>query len=221
MTRTILFTTRNAEVNPMFVKLRDKYSYQGLTIGEMMRRKAEEDGYSAKKPGKQTRTEHRNITAESRITKANSLPRENGRAPIPDETMPMAAVSAAVVEKKRARMPVGTILMLVLCATILMLLIYIGMNINNMTHDITYMNEKAAELKAQEEKLTMQLEEKNDLVLIEEIATTELGMVRKNAIEHKYVNLNEEDSAIAYDAEGEGNSLISGLLNAFSVGFGN
>ena len=26
MTRTILFTTRNAEVNPMFVKLRDKYS---------------------------------------------------------------------------------------------------------------------------------------------------------------------------------------------------
>ena len=221
MTRTILFTTRNAEVNPMFVKLRDKYSYQGVTVGEMMRRKAREDGYAENGMGKNSTNPQRDFSAESRITKANSLPRSNGRVSAPDVTMPMQSVNAAIAEKKHSKLPLGTILMLALCATILMLLIYIGMNINNMTHEIACMNEKAAELKSTQNTLIMQLDEKNDLALIESIATNELGMVRKNALDHKYVSLSGEDSAVAYDAEGGANPLISGLLSAFSEGFGN
>lgn len=221
MTRTILFTTRNAEVNPMYVKLRDKYSYQGVAIGEIMRRKAANDGYSEKGHSKKDAVLHRDNTAESRITKANSLPRENGRIYTPDETMPMSAVSCAITEPKQSRMPLGTILMLALCATILMLLIYIGMNINNITHDISYMNEQANELKKTEDTLLMKLDEKNDLALIESIATSKLGMVRKSALEHKYISIDESSSAVVYDVGGSENPLISGLLSAFSEGLGN
>ncbi len=220
MTRTILFTTRNAEVNPMFVKLRDKYTYQGVTVGEMMRRRAREDGYSENGALKSNNVVQRDFTAESRITKANSLPRSNGRTTAPDVTMPMQSVNMAVAEDPRAKLPLGTILMLALCATILMLLIYVGMNINNMTHEIASMNEKAAELKSTQNTLVMQLDEKNDLALIENIAKNDLGMVRKNALEHKYVSLSNEDSAVAYDTASESNPLISGLLSAFSEGFG-
>ncbi len=219
MTRTILFTTRNAEVNPMFVKLRDKYSYQGEAIGQVMRKKAQRDGYAARSSEKEGVAPHRDITSESRITKANSLPRADARV-YNDETMPMSAVSVAVAEDKRTRMPIGTILMLALCATILMLLIYIGMNINNMTHEITSMNERAAELRSTQEALVMKLDEKNDLALIESIATSELGMVRRTAIEHRYASLSAEDSAVAYDGDDGANPLISGLLSAFSEGLG-
>ena len=221
MTRTILFTTRNAEVNPMFVKLRDKYSYQGVTVGEMMRRKAREDGYSANGVRKASASPERDITSESRITKANSLPRDNTRSYAPDVTMPMSAVTATVAEDRKNKLPLGSILMLALCATVLMLLIYIGNNINSMTHEIANMNARAAELKSAEQTLIMKLEEKNDLTLIESIATNELGMVRKNALEHKYVSMSAEDTAVAYEAGNESNPLFSGLLSAFSEGFGN
>ncbi len=218
MTRTILFTTRNAEVNPMFVKLRDKYSVKGEAIGEVMRKKAQNDGYAAKASARIAEP-HRDITSESRITKANSLPRANAR-PYNDETMPMSAVSAAVAEDVKSRMPIGSMLMMGLCAMILMLLIYIGMNLNSMTNEITAMNERAAELKKTEQTLVMKLEDKNDLVLIEEIATNDLGMVRRTAIEHRYATISAEDSAEAYESTGGANPLISGLLNAFSEGLG-
>ena len=217
MTRTILFTTRNAEVNPMFVKLRDKYSVKGEAIGEVMRKRAQNDGYGAKSSKKIGTEPHRDITSESRITKANSLPRANAR-PYNDETMPMSAVSASVAEDRKAHMPIGSILMMGLCAMILMLLIYIGMNLNNMTHEITAMNERAAELKKTEQTLIMKLDDKNDLVLIEDIATNELGMVRRTAIEHRYATISAEDSAVAYEGSDASNPLISGLLSAFFEG---
>lgn len=187
----------------------------------MMRRKAREDGYYSNGVSKATAAPARDITAESRITKANSLPRDNARHYAPDVTMPMSAVTAAVAEDRKNKLPLGSILMLALCATVLMLLIYIGMNINSMTHEIASMNERAAELKGAEQTLIMKLDEKNDLTLIESIATSELGMVRKNALEHRYVSMSVEDTAVAYDAGNESNPLFSGLLSAFSEGFGN
>ena len=218
MTRTILFTTRSADANPMYARLRDRFSYQGATIGDYMREKAKSEGfYDGKQKGYSG--VRRDTTAESRITKANSLPREDGRAPVSDYTAVLPRVNAPINEKARVRMPIGSIMIMFLCATILMLLIYIGMNVNNMTHEIALMKAQSDELQSTERALTSRLDTKNDLELIEKLATENLGMVRRNSVEHKYISFGGEDSAYAYDAEKENNPLISGLLSAFTAGF--
>lgn len=218
MTRTILFTTRSADANPMYARLRDKFSYQGTTIGDYMREKAKNEGFLDEKH-KNYANVRRDTTAESRITKANSLPRENGKAPVSDYTVMLPKTNAPINERVRARMPIGSIMIMFLCATILMLLIYIGMNVNNMTHEIALMKAQSEELSSTEMALSSRLDSKNDLELIERMATEELGMVRRNSVEHNYVSFGGEDSAYVYDAEKENNPLISGLLSAFTAGF--
>ena len=57
--------------NPLFDKLCTRFSYSGKTVGEMMLSRAREAGYT---------TEHKpcdlkEMTVESHITRANSLPR--------------------------------------------------------------------------------------------------------------------------------------------------
>ncbi len=218
MTRTILFTTRSADANPMYARLRDKFSYQGATIGDYMREKAKSEGFFDTKH-KGYASVRRDTTAESRITKANSLPRENGKAPVSDYTAVLPKVNAPISERARARMPIGSIMIMFLCATILMLLIYIGMNVNNMTHEIALMKAQSEELSSTERALSSRLDSKNDLELIEKMATENLGMVRRNSVEHNYISFGGDDSAYVYDAEKENNPLISGLLSAFTAGF--
>lgn len=219
MTRTILFTTRSADANPMYTKFRDKFSYQGTTIGDFMRQQAKKEGFSAQSAKKQSAV-YRDTTAENRITKANSLPRERAAAPASDYTAVLPKTNAKISEKENAHMPIGTIVIMFLCATILMLLIYIGMNVNNMTHEIALMKAEAAELQGIEQTLSSRLDTKNDLELIESIATDKLGMVRRNSVEHNYISIGDTDTASAYDAENQDNPLIAGLLSAFTAGFG-
>ena len=218
MTRTILFTTRNADANPMYAKFRDRFSYQGTTIGDFMRQQAKKDGFSAQTAKKQSNV-YRDTTAENRITKANSLPRERTAAPASDYTAVLPNARAKTSEKEHAHVPIGTIMIMFLCATILMLLIYIGMNVNNMTHEIAIMKAEAAELQSIEQTLSSRLDTKNDLELIESIATDKLGMVRRNSVEHNYIAIGDADTASAYNAENEDNPLIAGLLSAFTAGF--
>ena len=218
MTRTILFTTGSADANPMYAKFRDKFSYQGKTIGDFMRQQAKKEGYSESSLKKQN-TIYRDTTAENRITKANSLPRDRVPSPASDYTAVLPNANAKISEKAHAHMPLGTIMIMFLCATILMLLIYIGMNVNNMTHEIALMKAEAAELQSIEQTLSSRLDTKNDLELIESIATDKLGMVRRNSVEHNYLAIGDTDTASAYNAENVDNPLIAGLLSAFSAGF--
>ena len=219
MTRTILFTTRNADANPMYAKFRDKFSYQGATIGDFMRQQAKKEGFSAQSAKKQSAV-YRDTTAENRITKANSLPRERAAAPASDYTAVLPKTSAKISEREHVHVPFGTIMIMFLCATILMLLIYIGMNVNNMTHEIALMKAEAAELQSMEQTLSSRLDTKNDLELIESIATDKLGMVRRNSVEHNYIAVGDTDTASAYNAENGDNPVIAGLLSAFAAPFG-
>ena len=62
--------------NPLYEKLYHRFSYGGKTVGEMMRTRAREAAANA---GRE-RTELNELTAESCITRANFLPREEAAA---------------------------------------------------------------------------------------------------------------------------------------------
>lgn len=61
----------NEFANPLHEKLYFRFSYSGKTVGEMMRSRAEAEA------GKIKKNEVLDTTAESCITRANSLPREH------------------------------------------------------------------------------------------------------------------------------------------------
>ena len=61
----------------------------------------------------------------------------------------------------------------------------------------------------------LELEEKNDMVVIEDIAKNELGMVKVAEAEQRYVSLADGDTIETYsDAAGE-TSVTLHMLNAF------
>lgn len=59
--------------NPLYEKLYHRFSYSGKTVGEMMLSRARE-------AGKAKHSELSDLTAEGRITRANSLPKVAGAA---------------------------------------------------------------------------------------------------------------------------------------------
>ena len=62
----------NFAENPLYEKLYNRFSYSGMTVGEMMLSRARE---SASAVAGQTRSELHELTTETCITRANSLPR--------------------------------------------------------------------------------------------------------------------------------------------------
>ncbi len=68
-------TVTNTE-NPLYEKLCSRFSYSGKTVGEMMLCRAREAGYVTETK----RSDLKELTVESCVTRANSLPRSHSTA---------------------------------------------------------------------------------------------------------------------------------------------
>ncbi len=91
------------------------------------------------------------------------------------------------------------------------------------TSEIAQLENTLAELKDQAAELELELEEKNDIRVIEQIATEELGMVKEDAVQRKYVSLSDgERIDIIEEEPSDTGSAASGILlsSIWSV-FGN
>lgn len=91
------------------------------------------------------------------------------------------------------------------------------------TSEIARLENTLAGLKDQAAELELELEEKNDIRVIERIATEELGMVKEDAVQRKYVSLSDgERIDIIEDEESDTGSAASGiLLSSIWSAFGN
>lgn len=91
------------------------------------------------------------------------------------------------------------------------------------TSEIAQLENTLAQLKDQAAELELKLEEKNDIRIIEQIATEELGMVKEDAVQRKYVSLSDgERIDIIEDETSDTGSAASGiLLSSIWSAFGN
>ena len=64
--------------------------------------------------------------------------------------------------------------------------------------------------------LELELEAKNNVAVIEDIAKNDLGMIKMSTAEQKYVSLGAEDSVENYAEADEHISVGTKLLNTFS-----
>lgn len=92
--------------------------------------------------------------------------------------------------------------------------------IYNTSAEITRLENQLVELNAQEKKLLLELEMKNNLRNIEKIAEDEIGMVREDSVERQYISVSDGERIDVID-KGDSDSprqtgvLLSSILSSF------
>lgn len=141
MTQTIAIGGTKPEINPLYIKLRRRFACQGdRTIGEVKAQEAIRDGYEpyATYPRRATCTKKN--AQERHVTRANSLPCEskNKRSAVRQSGISGSAVT-----------------ILVLCAVLLLFLLFSGMRISELNHELNGLQNNANELRAEDRNLTL------------------------------------------------------------------
>lgn len=122
-------------------------------------------------------------------------------------------------DKKKSPFPITTIAFMV---GITVLILFIMMNyaeIDKYNSAITDLRNEVATLQAQQEKLNLRLENKDDRTAFEKYASEELGMVKSDSLSKYIITLNPEDKTeiMEYD-DGTDTGfgyLLSGLAEVF------
>jgi len=123
--------------------------------------------------------------------------------------------SLEISVKKKFLSPVFVAMLLVSTFMIMFLVMSIS-DIYETTNEIADLENEIALLRSDAEDLSLQLEEKNDIRLIEEIATTQLGMTKEDSLQRRYVSLSDGEhiDILEVEEEEENGVLLSSLFSS-------
>ncbi len=104
--------------------------------------------------------------------------------------------------KMRAPMPAGVVASIMLCAMLLAFVVHSAVSISEVTRSTSELESRIAMLSETQSDLALSLDARGDLRTIEQIATEEMGMVHKDYVLRKYVEIYSQDQIDVYDTEG-------------------
>lgn len=119
------------------------------------------------------------------------------------------------VKRKSSVFSFGMLVSVLICAFVLAAVVYSGSLINEEAREYAELSQALETLRKDNQALSLQLEEKNDLAVIENMAKNDLGMVKVADAQQKYVSLSDGDTIQAYDAEEQDTAFGISLLNTF------
>lgn len=130
----------------------------------------------------------------------------------------LAAVRAAAPRRvsRRTPFPTGIMMLTVSFALILAIVVYSSSLISDAGSRISDLKKESVSLSDTEQSLELMLETKNDLRVIEDLAVNQIGMVKKDQIERKYITVFGGDSVILTDRQDADTALIPSLMSAIS-----
>lgn len=125
------------------------------------------------------------------------------------------------VRVKSSPVPKGLLIAIVLFTAIVMMIIFSFAQINEFKREISGLEAQRTELNTEIEQLAIQLDLKNDVRVIEQTAREDIGMVRRNQVESKYINVAQGDRVEVID-DAEDNEEDFGIFTTLlsSVGSG-
>ena len=97
---------------------------------------------------------------------------------------------------------VMTLFVIVMITAMLMVLVTNAVNVNKLKQENTQMNFALEQLIERENELSLELEKRDDLRYIREIATNQYGMIDKKHITKHYISLDKESKVEVFDKEG-------------------
>lgn len=108
--------------------------------------------------------------------------------------------------------PTAFIFMTLIATLLFMCMIMSYVRINEYTIGIETLESQKSDLASQVKELTLELEKKNNLKVIEEYATNVLGMVKIDQLTKKYITVEVEDKIEVVD---ENNTIVSKISEFF------
>ncbi len=109
-------------------------------------------------------------------------------------------------------------------AVLILGLIYSYSEVSNSQIKLDKLNSQIDEAAETYNELVLQLDEKNDITVIKQIATDELRMVREESVRKEYISAGAQDRVVVENSgssdEGSGN-VSGGILSAFASTFDN
>lgn len=125
------------------------------------------------------------------------------RAPSKNKVIPVASVHVeptvrTVTASSKVSFPYSVVFLSLICSLMFFYMIFNYVQINEHTAAISDLKTDIATLSFETDELTTKLNQKNDLTLIEQIATEKLGMVKIDEITKKYITMDPGDSINPY-----------------------
>lgn len=115
--------------------------------------------------------------------------------------------------QNQKRFPIAMVMMIVAVSVSLMLIVCGSVMTSHMERRVCAMNNELRELNALAEELEGELALKNDPVKMEQLAT-ELGMIRSEYVEMRYLQVDTEERTVIYETEEPQALSLSTLLSA-------
>lgn len=112
---------------------------------------------------------------------------------------------------------------LVIGTLMIMSIVFSFSEIYQTTSEISSLENTLSELEDLADELELKLEEKNDIRVIEQVATEELGMVNRDSVQRKYISLSDGEriDVIENENAGEDTATSGVLLSSFFASLGN
>lgn len=112
----------------------------------------------------------------------------------------------------------GIIIAIVLCAVVVMMIIFSFAQISEFKREISQLEAKKGELNEQIQQLALDIDLKNDIRAIEQTATEEIGMVKSNQVQSKYITVGDGERVVVIgdDEKNEDYGVFSTLMSAVS-----
>ena len=202
-------------VNSLGRKLQLRFYEQGYgTLADKTRARVLIDRAEQKRnlpeKRKNTRANMKAQTREDRVM--NAIIKSSGRR-IEVETLEVKEQPKNY--RKKTSFPLGAIMMPLIFGMVLAFVVHSSVRINEANSALSDLQAGIALQNSELRSLELQLETKNDLRSIEEIATTQLGMIKKENIDTEYMTINDEDSVVIEEDAEEQMDGGAGLLSAF------
>lgn len=173
---------------------------------------------TASRPGKApsgARTARTEKTGSRRAASGMETEKQASRSFFAEEAAPEE------IRVARKKMPKTFLALLAFCTVMIMLIILSIAQFYQANREVSGLENTIKVLKETIDDLELKLDEKNDVRLIEQIATTEMGMVKEDAVQRKYVSMSDgervdliEDSDVAEDVGG--GTMLSSIFSALS-----
>ncbi len=156
-----------------------------------------------------------NLPAARKVSKFSML-RKSIRPMLLVKQDNVATVKAAT----RKPFPVSAVVMVTLCTMLLMITVMSYVQINEYTIEVASLRRELSDLAGIKKDLTLALEEKNDMLAIEQYATENLGMVKADQLTKKHISLEQEDKVEVVETEpSEDVTVVSSVMSAIGENF--
>ncbi len=206
--------------NSLGLRLQSRFYEQGYgTLADKTRARVLVDRAEQKRnmppKKKNTRGSVKKATREERVM--NAIVKTSGRR---IEVKTLDTKENIPSYRKKTRFPIGAVMLVLVLCMVLAFVVHSSVRINEANSQLSELQAGIALQNAELRALEIELESKNDLRVIEDIAVNELGMIKKENIDKEYITLSEQDNVLLYnDGEEEANESNT-LLSAFSDRFG-